>query len=86
MKRHYIIIERPSEKAMLSATEGESVATSPQGGEKMNKYELMFIIDPSLTDEQKAATVETVKGIIGEANVLDVDEWGEETQNIPMKN
>ena len=42
----------------------------------MNKYELMFIIDPSLTDDQKAATVETVKGIVGEANVLDVDEWG----------
>lgn len=42
----------------------------------MNKYELMFIIDPSLTDEQKAATVETVKGIIGVDNVLDVDEWG----------
>jgi len=43
----------------------------------MNKYELMFIIDPSLADDQKAATVETVKGIIAEAGqVTDVDEWG----------
>ena len=42
----------------------------------MNKYELMFIIDPSLTDDQKAATVETVKGIIGAEQVSDVDEWG----------
>ena len=43
----------------------------------MNKYELMFIIDPTLTDEQKATVVETVKGIIAEGGeVVDVDEWG----------
>ena len=43
----------------------------------MNKYELMFIIDPTLTDEQKATVVETAKGIIAEGGeVVDVDEWG----------
>ena len=30
----------------------------------MTNYELMFIIDPTLEDEKKEATVETVKGII----------------------
>ena len=35
--------------------------SSPQGGEKMKKYEVMFIIDPTLEDAQKDATVETVK-------------------------
>ena len=43
----------------------------------MNKYELMFIIDPTLTDDQKATVVENVKGIIAEGGeVVDVDEWG----------
>ena len=43
----------------------------------MTNYELMFIIDPALEDEAKAATVEAVKGIIEkEGEVTDVDEWG----------
>ncbi|MEA4922346.1 MAG: 30S ribosomal protein S6 [Eubacteriaceae bacterium] len=43
----------------------------------MTNYEVMFIIDPTLEDEKKDATVETVKGII-EANgtVGEVDVWG----------
>lgn len=43
----------------------------------MTNYELMFIIDPALEDEAKAATIEAVKGIIAnEGEVVDVDEWG----------
>ena len=43
----------------------------------MNKYELMFIIDPVLDDEMKDAVIETVKGIIAEAGeVSEVNEWG----------
>ena len=43
----------------------------------MNKYELMFIIDPSLEDAKKDETVETVKSIIAEAGeVQNVDVWG----------
>ena len=43
----------------------------------MSKYELMFVIDPALNDDQKAQAVETVKGIIAEGGeVADVDEWG----------
>ena len=43
----------------------------------MNKYELMFIIDPVLEDAKKDETVEAVKGIIAEAGeVTNVDVWG----------
>ena len=43
----------------------------------MNKYELMFIIDPTLEDAAKDAVVETVKGIIAaDGEVQNVDIWG----------
>ena len=43
----------------------------------MNKYELMFIIDPVLDDEKKEAVIETVKGIIAAAGeVAETDIWG----------
>ncbi|NLA70716.1 MAG: 30S ribosomal protein S6 [Clostridiales bacterium] len=43
----------------------------------MRDYELLFILNPDLAEEQKAEMVETVKGIInkgGEAGEADV--WG----------
>jgi len=43
----------------------------------MNKYELMFIIDPTLEDTKKEAYIEEVKGIIAtEGEVSDTDVWG----------
>ena len=43
----------------------------------MTNYELMFIIDPTLEDEKKDATIEAVKGIIAnEGEVDNVDVWG----------
>ena len=43
----------------------------------MNKYELMFIIDPVLDDEKKNAVIETVKGIIAASGeVGETDIWG----------
>ena len=43
----------------------------------MSKYELMFVIDPTLEDEKKDAAVEAVKAIIAEAGeVTDTDVWG----------
>ena len=43
----------------------------------MTNYEVMFIIDPTLEDEAKEATVETVKGIIEADGAVDkVDVWG----------
>ena len=43
----------------------------------MNKYELMFIIDPVLEDDKKEAVIETVKGIIAASGeVAATDVWG----------
>lgn len=43
----------------------------------MTNYEVMFIIDPTIEDEKKDATVETVKGIIeADGTVGEVDVWG----------
>ena len=43
----------------------------------MTNYEVMFIIDPTLEDEKKDATVETVQGIIAaDGEVGKVDVWG----------
>lgn len=43
----------------------------------MVKYELMFIIKPTLEDEKKDAAIETVKGIIEtDGQVNNVDVWG----------
>ena len=43
----------------------------------MTNYELMFVIDPALDEEKRAALIETVKGIIeAEGSVGEVNEWG----------
>ena len=43
----------------------------------MNKYELMFVIDPALDDDKKEAVIENVKGIIAAAGeVTETDVWG----------
>lgn len=43
----------------------------------MSKYELMFVIDPTLEDEKKAEAIKTVEGIIAEAGeVTETDVWG----------
>lgn len=44
----------------------------------MNKYETLFVIAPSLTEEEVKAVIEKAKGVIeGSNGVIDnVDEWG----------
>jgi small subunit ribosomal protein S6 len=44
----------------------------------MRKYEIIFILDPDLEEEQAQSLVEKVKGIIAQANgeVLKVEDWG----------
>ena len=43
----------------------------------MNKYELMFIIDPTLEDAKKESYIEEVKSIIAASGeVSDTDVWG----------
>lgn len=44
----------------------------------MNKYETLFVITPSLTDEEVKAVIEKTKTVIENGNgvVDNVDEWG----------
>ena len=64
-------------KSTISASAIRLMPFSPQGGENMINYEVMFIIDAALEDAQKEATIETVKEIIAaEGEVSNVDIWG----------
>lgn len=51
----------------------------------MRNYELLFVLDPALDEEQKNSLVETVKGIVnkdGEAGEADM--WGERKLAYPI--
>ncbi|MGF6376419.1 small subunit ribosomal protein S6 [Clostridiales Family XIII bacterium PM5-7] len=52
----------------------------------MTNYELMFIINPTLEDEKKDATVEKVKEIIAaDGEVAKVDVWGMKKLAYPIE-
>lgn len=44
----------------------------------MTKYELGIVLKPSLTEEQKNASIEKIKGFISKANgeITNVEDWG----------
>lgn len=43
----------------------------------MANYEVMFILDPTLSEEEKKAAIEKVQGVISEHGELgDTDVWG----------
>lgn len=53
----------------------------------MRDYELLFVLDPTLDEDKKAALIETVKSVInsdGEAGEADV--WGERKLAYPINN
>lgn len=59
---------------------------SPQGGEKMNNYEVMFIIEAALEADKKEAAIEMVKEIIsagGEVGKVNV--WGNRKLAYPIQ-
>ena len=47
----------------------------------MNKYELAVVVNAKLEDEERAAVLENVKGLITRFNgvINDVDEWRKKT-------
>jgi small subunit ribosomal protein S6 len=51
---------------------------SPKGGDKvMNKYETIYIISPTIDEEQVKATVEKFSNLVSENGELEkVEEWG----------
>ncbi|HBM76271.1 MAG TPA: 30S ribosomal protein S6 [Clostridiaceae bacterium] len=43
----------------------------------MKKYETLFVLDPTLDEENIKSNIEKIKGVIGEnGTVTNVDEWG----------
>ena len=51
----------------------------------MRNYELLFVLDPGLDEEQKSQMVETVKGIIAaDGEVGEVDLWGDRKLAYPI--
>lgn len=43
----------------------------------MTNYEVMFILDPTLSEEEKKAAIEKVQGVISEHGEMgDTDVWG----------
>jgi len=55
--------------------------------EKINNYELIFILKPDLTEEKTEATIENVKKFIaGKGGVIsDVQKWGKRRLAYPIK-
>ncbi|MDX9888171.1 MAG: 30S ribosomal protein S6 [Anaerovoracaceae bacterium] len=52
----------------------------------MTKYEVMFILDPTLEEDKKTAAIETVKEIItAEGEVTKVDLWGMKKLAYPIQ-
>ncbi|MGP1569519.1 MAG: 30S ribosomal protein S6 [Eubacteriales bacterium] len=52
----------------------------------MTNYEVMFVLDPTLDEAQKDATVETVKSIIAaDGEVTKVDVWGMKKLAYPIE-
>ena len=47
----------------------------------MNKYELAVVVNAKLEDEERAAVLEQVKGLVTRFGgvIADVDEWGKKT-------
>lgn len=52
----------------------------------VNKYESIFIIDPSLDEENLKGMVEKFKGLIESSATLEsIDEWGKRKLAYPVK-
>lgn len=53
----------------------------PEGGVKMRKYEIMFIVRPNLDDEQRKQVIENFTNILVEqkAEIIKNDNWGLKT-------
>jgi small subunit ribosomal protein S6 len=66
---------------------GKPAPFSPEGGEIVNSYEILFVIANALDDEKKEATVEIVKTIITDGNgeVTSVDVMGTRKLAYPIE-
>ena len=57
----------------------------PEGGERMNKYETMFIVNPELGEEVVKGIVEKFKTLIETSSTLETfNEWGRRKLAYPI--
>ena len=51
---------------------------SPKGGKKMNKYEILYIVDTAVADEEKEQVVQSVKALVENNGGVaeEPDRWG----------
>jgi len=54
------------------------LATRPKGGKKMTKYEIMYIIRPTVLEDDRKALIEELHAIFTSRNseITNVNEWG----------
>lgn len=53
-------------------------ANRPKGGKNMTKYEIMYIIRPTVSEEERKALIEELSNVFtnGNSELRKVDEWG----------
>mgnify|MGYP004616074141 CR=1 FL=1 len=80
------IINAPIVPAHKSATRrrgkyldyGKSVIRISPGGKSMNKYEMIYILDAALSDEDRDALISKFEGVVTKngGSVEKIDKWG----------
>ena len=63
--------------AIFSASE-KLAEFRPKGGNKMRKYEIMYILNSNLDETNRKSTIESLNKILTDngAKISDVNEWG----------
>jgi small subunit ribosomal protein S6 len=58
-----------------------------KGGEKLPRYETVFVLDPSLDEKAVANEIEKIEALIRDHNgqVLKIDKWGKRRFAYPIK-
>lgn len=64
-----------------------NLADRPKEVKVMKKYELMYILKPSLDDEARVAAIENIHGVLTNngAKINNVNEWGLRDLAYPIK-
>ena len=73
---------------MVSKETIEETLTAPTEDSKLNKYELLLIISPELSDEELEANLNKVGSLISEqgGEISATDQWGKRKLAYPIKN
>ena len=67
-----------SEGHAIFSASGKLAEFRPKGGNKMRKYEIMYILNSNLDETNRKSTIESLNKILTDngAKISDVNEWG----------